>query len=102
MGRYNLEFTISKQRRLIMSRLILFIFLLLILFITLQYLVRGMVAPKKKSSRESEPEELVQDPCCQTYIPKKSALKKRIGGELLYFCNQGCMENYMNKTVKKG
>jgi len=61
-----------------------------------------MAALKKKSSREFEPEELVQDPHCQTYIPKKSALKKRIAGELLYFCNQGCMENYMNKTVKKG
>jgi len=87
---------------LIMSRLILFVFLLLILFITLQYLVKGIAALKKKSSRESEPEELVQDPHCQTYIPKKSALKRRIGGKLLYFCNQGCMENYVKKSIKKG
>lgn len=85
-----------------MPRLILFAFLILIVFITLRYLVKSIAAPKTKSSRESEPEELVQDPCCQTYIPKKSALKRRIGGDLLYFCNQGCMENYMNKTVKKG
>jgi len=85
-----------------MSRLILFVFLLLILFITLRYLVKGIAAPKKRPGRGSEPEELVQDPHCQTYIPKKSALKRRIGGKLLYFCNQGCMENYVKKSVKKG
>jgi uncharacterized protein len=85
-----------------MPRLILFVFLLLLLYIILHHLTKYISVQRKKLNRESEPEELVQDPHCQTYIPKKSALKKRIGGELLYFCNQGCMENYMNKTVKKG
>jgi YHS domain-containing protein len=80
-----------------MSRLILFVFLILILFVTLQYLVKGMATPKKRSSRGSEPEELVQDPYCQTYIPKKSALKKKIGGRLLYFCDQECMRRFLQK-----
>jgi uncharacterized protein len=83
-----------------MSRLILFIFLLLLVYTILHYLIKDV--QRKKSSRESEPEELVQDPYCQTYIPKKSALKKKIGGKLLYFCNQECRENYMNSIIKKG
>jgi YHS domain-containing protein len=55
---------------------------------------------KKKLYKEAEPEELIQDPYCQTYIPKKSAIKKKIAGRVLYFCNQECMKNYMNKLFK--
>jgi YHS domain-containing protein len=48
-------------------------------------------------NRESEPEELVQDPNCQTYIPKTSAVKKRISGNVLYFCSQKCMKRYLKR-----
>jgi len=88
-----------------MSRLILFIILFLLLFVILRYLIKDMAVCRKKLSRKSEPEELVQDPYCQTYIPKRSAVKKKIAGRLLYFCNQKCMKNYINQTTqnhKKG
>jgi len=84
-----------------MSRLILFILLLLLLYGILHYLIKDMPVRRKKLYRESEPEELVQDPYCQTYIPKKSAIKKMIAGRLLYFCNQECMKNYMNEIKKR-
>jgi YHS domain-containing protein len=51
-------------------------------------------------NRGDEPEELVQDPYCQTYIPKESALRKKIDGRMLYFCNQECLKNYLNKMKK--
>ena len=38
---------------------------------------------EKKMDREPEPEELVQDPYCQTYIPRESAIRKRSAG--IYF-----------------
>jgi YHS domain-containing protein len=60
-----------------------------------------MPARRKKLNRKFEPEELVQDPYCQTYVPKRSAVKKKIAGRLLYFCNQECMENYINGIKKK-
>ena len=78
-----------------MSRLILFVILLLLLYSILHYLIKDIPVRRKKLNRESEPEELVQDPYCQTYIPKRSAVKKKIAGRLLYFCNQECMENYI-------
>lgn len=86
-----------------MPRLILFVILLLLLYTILHYFIKGMPARRKKLNRKFEPEELVQDPYCQTYIPKKSAVKKKIAGRLLYFCNQECMENYINgiKKIKK-
>jgi len=38
--------------------------------------------------------ELVQDPHCHTYIPKETALRATIGGEVRYFCSQKCLEEF--------
>ena len=84
-----------------MLRFILFIILFLIFFYILRLLIRDMLSMRKKVNRRSEPEELVQDPYCQTYIPKRSAMKKKIGGRLYYFCNQECLKKYVKKITKK-
>jgi YHS domain-containing protein len=80
-----------------MLRLILFIILVLILYYVLRFLIRDMPPLRKKMDRKSEPEELVQDPYCQTYIPKQSAVKKRIGGKDYYFCNRDCLKKYLEE-----
>ena len=79
-----------------MARFILFTILFSILYYVLRFLVKNIFSLRKKPDRDIEAEELVQDPCCQTYIPKQSALKKKINGRMFYFCNQECMENYIN------
>jgi YHS domain-containing protein len=87
---------------LMMSRLILFILLFLILYYVLHFLIRDMPSARKKINGKLKPEELVQDPYCLTYIPKGSAVKKKIDGKLFYFCNQECMKNYVKKITKNG
>lgn len=77
-----------------MSRLILFILLFLLLYTILRYLMKKMLIQRKTLS---EPEELVQDPYCQTYIPKRTAVRKKIAGSVLYFCNQECLKNYLKR-----
>jgi YHS domain-containing protein len=57
-----------------------------------------MFISNKRRDREAEPEELVQDPYCQTYIPKGSAVKKRIAGKDCYFCNSECLRKYLEKS----
>ena len=42
--------------------------------------------------------ELVQDPYCRTYIPKETALRATIGGEVYYFCSQKCLEEFTKNT----
>jgi YHS domain-containing protein len=54
-----------------------------------------MTVGRKKLNQESEPEELVQDPYCKTYIPKRWALKKRISGKNYYFCKKECFINFI-------
>ena len=40
-------------------------------------------------------EELVQDPQCQTYLPKGDALRARINGQEVYFCSEKCRDEYL-------
>ncbi|MGB7573478.1 MAG: YHS domain-containing protein [Thermodesulfobacteriota bacterium] len=80
-----------------MPRLILFIFLLLLLYAILYYLIKDMVVRRNKGRRESEPEELVQDPYCQTYIPKQTAVRKRVKGRDYYFCTKECLRKFLQE-----
>lgn len=80
-----------------MNRLILFIILLIILYYVLHFLIKDMPTLRKKVDRKSEPEELVEDPYCRTYIPKRSALKRKIAGKDYYFCNRECMKKYLKR-----
>jgi len=80
-----------------MLRFILFTILFFILYYVLAHLLRSILPPKKRMNRESEPEELVQDPHCQTYIPRATAVKKRISGNVLYFCSQECVKRYLKR-----
>jgi len=80
-----------------MPRLILFIFLLLLLYAILYYLIKDMVVRRNKWSREPEPEELVQDPYCQTYIPKQTAVRKRVKGRDYYFCTEECLRKFLKE-----
>jgi YHS domain-containing protein len=48
----------------------------------------------KRYHQSSTDKELVQDPHCHTYISKETALRATIGGEVLYFCSQKCLEEY--------
>jgi len=78
-----------------MYRLILIIILLLLSYSIFRYLMKDMTGRAKKINRESEPEELVQDPYCKTYIPKRSALRKKVSGRNYYFCKQECLEKFI-------
>jgi YHS domain-containing protein len=81
-----------------MLRLILFIVSTVILYAILHFLIKDMSSNRKRTNRSMEPEELVQDPCCQTYIPKRLAIRKTVAGKEYYFCNQDCLRNYLKST----
>ena len=58
-----------------MARFILFIALILVLYYVLHILIRDMPSVRKKMRGIADPEELVRDPYCQVYIPKRTAVK---------------------------
>lgn len=58
-----------------------------------QSLGLGRPAPRPRAGRE--PEELVQDPVCQTFIPRQEALKAQREGKDYFFCSEGCLKRFL-------
>jgi YHS domain-containing protein len=58
-------------------------------------LFRGKVPGRPGPKLDSE--EMVRDPECGVYLPVGSALKKRVRGEIVYFCSRECEEKYTRK-----
>jgi len=84
-----------------MVRFTLFIFLLLFLSASLYRLFKEIFIQRRKLNRLTEPEELVQDPCCQTYIPAGTAVRKRVAGRIYYFCSKDCVRKFLDEKKSK-
>ena len=41
--------------------------------------------------------EMVFDPCCNTYILKKDAIKVEIKGKTYYFCSEKCLKKFLSE-----
>jgi len=81
-------------------RLIVFIILCYILY----RLVKSLVLPSPKKpgkpsirSNETITDEMIMDPYCHVYIPKKEAITAKIAGETIYFCSKECKEKYLKE-----
>jgi uncharacterized protein len=65
------------------------------------YVVKKAILPALRSYKifkryhtSSTDKEMVQDPQCQTYVPKETALRATIDGEAYYFCSQECVQAF--------
>jgi YHS domain-containing protein len=83
-----------------MSRFILILILLIILYWAVK---RAFSPPRKKNGRPEEGgEEMVQDPVCRCYIPKKQAYAVSYKGKQLFFCSEECFKKYLaSNTLPK-
>ena len=84
-----------------MIRLFLFILLLLLLYASLHWLIKEILTGRKRLGRQSQAEELVQDPCCQTYIPTRTAVRKKVAGKNYYFCSKDCVRKFLDEKNSK-
>ncbi len=46
------------------------------------------------TAKKREPDVLVQDPVCQTFIPRQEALKTEKDGKVYFFCSEGCLKRF--------
>jgi len=80
--------------------------IILILIYLIYRIVRSLLYPPfKKGYRKgmgktssSITDEMVKDPCCQVYLPKREALSEKIGNEWYFFCGEECCRKYKEKT----
>ena len=76
----------------------------LIFFGILAYLlyriVKGAFSPKAKvhSGRaQGIVDEMVQDPFCKTYIPRRDSVRRVIQGQEVFFCSEDCADKYISQ-----
>jgi uncharacterized protein len=48
----------------------------------------------RQAPKVPEPDVLVQDPVCQTFIPRQEALKLTKNGQDYFFCSEGCLKRF--------
>jgi uncharacterized protein len=51
--------------------------------------------PDTPAKPEVSSDELVQDPICKIFIPRRNALKLHKNGEDYYFCSEGCRKKFL-------
>jgi YHS domain-containing protein len=80
-----------------MIRSLLLFFFIGVVYYALKTLVRSAVRGYHQEDRKRSAlmgEEMVLDPQCRTYVPKRRAVGRRIDGTLLYFCSETCAKAY--------
>ncbi|MGD9040789.1 MAG: YHS domain-containing protein, partial [Desulfobacteraceae bacterium] len=77
------------------------IILLAVLAYILYRLVKGVFSPKAKIDRRKAGgviDEMVQDPFCGTYIPRRESIRRVIEGQEYLFCSEECAEKFALQT----
>ena len=87
-----------------MYRLILATLLLTVLYFLLRQIFRGFNAPiedgRKKSSAQAPDEEqdqMIEDPVCHIFVPKRIAVIETIGAREYCFCSQECAVRFRSE-----
>jgi len=82
-----------------------------IIFAILSYilyrLVKSLVLPSPakpdkhfSQSGKAITDEMIMDPHCHVYIPKREAITAKIAGETFYFCSEECKKKYLKEKHK--
>ncbi|MBW1999696.1 MAG: YHS domain-containing protein [Deltaproteobacteria bacterium] len=44
-------------------------------------------------------DEMVQDPFCKTYIPKRDSIRRNIDGQEYFFCSEECASSFSRERT---
>ena len=78
-----------------------------LLYLGLGYMAYLIIKPLARSlglwpqaprpvEKNQEPDLLVQDPVCKTFIPRREALRTEKGGTTYFFCSEGCLKRFLS------
>jgi len=72
--------------------------IILAILIYLAYrLLRGFKRSKQEIQRTPDGgviDEMVQDPVCKTYVPRREAVRKVVDGREVFFCSEACASRF--------
>jgi YHS domain-containing protein len=79
-------------------RLLALAVLAVLIFLVIRAAVAGFLAGLRGSGRagagRSLRDELVKDPVCTTYVPRRTAIARTVGPVTHYFCSPACAEKF--------
>ncbi len=81
--------------------LLLFLLILLVLWAAKGVLndLGRLLGPRRSEKADSPlADELVKDPVCGVYCPKKTAYKLKHQGHIYYFCSPQCREKFIEQS----
>ncbi len=90
---------------ILIKRIIFYIVFLLIGYIFYKKFIRGesifrTKKDKKNNSGHGEVEKMEKDPVCGTYVPEKTSLKLKSGGNIYHFCSDKCRKEFISLLKK--
>lgn len=79
--------------------------LILALFVILYFLLRRAIREIKQRHFDDrgqlgDPDQMVQDPVCQTFVPRKIAFVETIGGQTYCFCSRECAAAFQQRLSR--
>ena len=80
-------------------KLLIFAFLAYLLY----RLVKGVFGPRQeidKGMNGGVIDEMVQDPYCETYIPRRDSVMRHIEGKEYFFCSTECASKFKSERGK--
>jgi YHS domain-containing protein len=87
-----------------MYRLILVTLLLTVLYFLLRQMFRGFKNPIKNGKgasavqgQEEDQDQMIEDPVCHIFVPKRIALIEMIGGREYCFCSKECAVRFRSE-----
>jgi len=76
------------------------IILIFVLIYIIGRLFREVFGHRKKDRYKTRNggivDEMVQDPVCKVYVPRRGAVRRFSHGEELFFCSSECAEKYLS------
>ena len=80
------------------------IIIFFVIFLVYRYLKRFLSSPKlpKRNPPQEIQDEMVQDPVCNVYLPKRQAVVlKSADGINYYFCSSQCREKFVKEAKER-
>jgi YHS domain-containing protein len=82
-----------------MYRFLLILALLVIAYVLLRRAIRDFKQRHldDRGGASLDHDQMVQDPVCRTFVPRKIAFVERIGGQTYCFCSRDCAEAFQKQ-----
>jgi YHS domain-containing protein len=73
-----------------------------VLVVLVAWLARGLLRPRRGAAPAggrvgptSEPQKMVRDRVCNTFLPESRALSLTAGGQTHFFCSERCRQSFL-------